>query len=179
MDIFFLYCIYGEGVTYNIPYWLAWYFKKDKDVICGGMFVTRIARYFRLLTNIMRDALHVEPKAHVFKKRSLIAMDVMMDLGRGACCWPTTRQVGEDVEVKEAANEGAANEEASGSAEVYQNMSRGDWQFQYLSTRDNLDPHLQIDPFPRREADYPPYGYTGHMPAGYEYQSGPAPGSFD
>ncbi|GJW28634.1 hypothetical protein Tco_0045509 [Tanacetum coccineum] len=41
-------------------------------------------------------------------------------------------------------------------------------QFQYMSTHDNLDPHLRIDPFPGREADYPPYGYTGHMPPGYE-----------
>ncbi|GJX44221.1 hypothetical protein Tco_0260897 [Tanacetum coccineum] len=98
--------------------------------------------------------------------------------------------VREDEEVEEA-----ANEEAGGSAEVYQNMSRGDWKirqarrmdqqdelrhFQYLSTHDNLDPHLQIDPFPRHEADYPLYGYTGRMPPGYEYQFGPAPpGGFD
>ncbi|GKC05383.1 hypothetical protein Tco_0996993, partial [Tanacetum coccineum] len=33
-----------------------------------------------------------------------------------------------------------------------------------MSTRDNLEPHLQIDPFPGFEADYPPYGYHGHMP---------------
>ncbi|GKD07584.1 hypothetical protein Tco_1187269 [Tanacetum coccineum] len=32
MDLFFLYCIYEEGVTCNIPYWLAQYFKRDKDV---------------------------------------------------------------------------------------------------------------------------------------------------
>ncbi|GKD04641.1 hypothetical protein Tco_1179615 [Tanacetum coccineum] len=62
MDLFFLYCIYEEEVTCNIPYWLAWYFKKDKDVICRGMFVTRTT------------------KEHVFKKRSLIAMDVVMDM---------------------------------------------------------------------------------------------------
>nr|GEV94210.1 zinc finger, CCHC-type [Tanacetum cinerariifolium] len=43
-------------------------------------------------------------------------------------------------------------------------------QFQHLSARDNLDPHLQIDPFQRREADYIPYGYTGPMPDGYEYR---------
>ncbi|GKD15990.1 hypothetical protein Tco_1205148 [Tanacetum coccineum] len=47
--------------------------------------------------------------------------------------------------------------------------------FEYLSTRDNLDPHLQIDPFPRREADYPAYGYTSHMPPGSEYRFSPAP----
>ncbi|GJW33048.1 hypothetical protein Tco_0053080 [Tanacetum coccineum] len=102
---------------------------KEKDLLVGGMFVTRIANSFGLLTNLMVDALSVEPRAHV----------------------------GEEDEVEEA-----ANEEAGGSAE-------------YLSTCENLDPHLQIDPFPRREADYPPYGYTNHMPLGYEYQFGPTP----
>ncbi|GKF60722.1 hypothetical protein Tco_0177508, partial [Tanacetum coccineum] len=133
-----------------------------------------------LLTNLMRDALHVEPKVHVFKKRSLISIDVVMDLGRGKCCWPAARQVGENDEVKEAANEGATNEEAGGFAEQDE---RPNWMydhtvcyFQYLSTRNNLDPHLQIDPFPGREADYPPYGYTGHMPFGYKYCFSPAPG---
>ncbi|GKA48128.1 hypothetical protein Tco_0741086 [Tanacetum coccineum] len=43
-------------------------------------------------------------------------------------------------------------------------------EFQYLSTRDNLEPQLQIDPFPGREADYHPYGYHGHMPPGYAYR---------
>ena len=51
-------------------------------------------------------------------------------------------------------------------------------QFQYLSTRDNLDPHLQIDLFPGREDDYPSYGYTGHMPPGYEYRPDPPSGGF-
>ncbi|GJV57870.1 zinc finger, CCHC-type containing protein [Tanacetum coccineum] len=40
-------------------------------------------------------------------------------------------------------------------------------QFQHLSTRDNLDPHLQIDLFPGRKADYPPFGYHGPMPPGF------------
>ncbi|GKC31788.1 hypothetical protein Tco_1039082 [Tanacetum coccineum] len=163
---------------------------------------SRIARSFGLLTNAMVDALCVEPRAHVFNKRSLISIRVVMDLGGGTCCWPATRQVGEEDEVEEAAEEGAG-----GSANVYRNMSRGDWQvcqgqwmdqqdgrwgqvetwmtrqtdqanwmydhivchFQYFFTHDNLHPHLQIDPFPGREADYHPYGYTGKMPPGYEY----------
>ncbi|GJX56492.1 hypothetical protein Tco_0286389 [Tanacetum coccineum] len=85
IDLFYLYCIYGEGVTCNIPYWLAWYLTgvRDKDLICGGMFVTSIARSFGFLTNAMVDALSVEPRAHIFKKKSLISMRVMMDLGGG------------------------------------------------------------------------------------------------
>ncbi|GKB87027.1 hypothetical protein Tco_0959299 [Tanacetum coccineum] len=47
-------------------------------------------------------------------------------------------------------------------------------EFQYLSTRDNLDPHLQIVPFPGCEADYPPYGYHGHMPPGFAYRPDPS-----
>ncbi|GKB15975.1 hypothetical protein Tco_0849898 [Tanacetum coccineum] len=100
--------------------------------------------------------------------------------------WPNIGDGGfnEDDEAEEA-NEGeAGNEGAGGSADMYRNMSQGDWQeeranwmydhtvrqFQHLSTRDNLDPHLQIDPFPGREADYPPFGYHGPMPLGYAYR---------
>nr|GEV93809.1 hypothetical protein [Tanacetum cinerariifolium] len=125
IDLFFLYCIYAEGVTCNIPYWLAWYLKgvKDKNLTCGGMFVTRIARFFGLLSNAMVEALSVEPRAYVFKKKSLIAMKVLSDLGRGVHCCLTTRQVGKEDEVEES-----ANEEAGGSVDMYQNMTRGDWQ---------------------------------------------------
>ena len=48
-------------------------------------------------------------------------------------------------------------------------------QMQHLSTRDQIEPHLQIDPFPGREQDYPPYGYYGHLPPGYDYRYGPPP----
>jgi hypothetical protein len=55
---------------------------------------------------------------------------------------------------------------------MYDNTIR---QMQHLSTRDHIEPHLQIDPFPSREQDYPPYGYTGHLPPGYDYRFGPPP----
>ena len=48
-------------------------------------------------------------------------------------------------------------------------------QMQHLSTRDHIEPQLQIDPFHGREMDYPPYGYTGHLPPGYDYRYGPPP----
>ncbi|GJU25313.1 hypothetical protein Tco_1163934 [Tanacetum coccineum] len=107
------------------------------------------------------------------------------------CAWLAIRAMEEeededDDEGDEAARGGAGHEEAGGSTAMYRNTSqdeRANWmydhivlQFQYMSTHDNLDLHLQIDPFPRREADYPPYGYTIHMPPGYEYRFGPAPG---
>ncbi|GJU95961.1 hypothetical protein Tco_1320717 [Tanacetum coccineum] len=94
------------------------------------------------------------------------------ELNGGACYWHVIREVGEDDEVKEEVEEGAG-----GSFDVYRNMSRGDWQ--YLSTRYNLDPHLQIDLFPESEVDYPPYGYTRPMPPGYDYRYGPDPGGSD
>ncbi|GJZ78229.1 hypothetical protein Tco_0642901 [Tanacetum coccineum] len=67
LDLFFLYCIYDEGVTCIIPYSLAHYLERftEKDLIVGGMFVTKIARSFGLLTNLMVDALIIEHRAHV------------------------------------------------------------------------------------------------------------------
>ncbi|GJX81455.1 hypothetical protein Tco_0330936 [Tanacetum coccineum] len=70
IDLFHLYCIYSDEVICNIPYWLAKYMvgMREKSLICGGMFVTRIARSYGLLTNEMMRALSVEPSPHVFKK---------------------------------------------------------------------------------------------------------------
>nr|GEW06850.1 hypothetical protein [Tanacetum cinerariifolium] len=55
IDLSYLYCIFGEEVVCNIPYWLAKYLKSvwDKSVIFRGMFVIRIAQSFGLLTNEM------------------------------------------------------------------------------------------------------------------------------
>nr|GEZ12569.1 hypothetical protein [Tanacetum cinerariifolium] len=156
LDLFFLYCIYGEGVTCNIPYWLARYLEKvkKKDLLAGGTFMTKIAKSFGLLTNLMIDTLSVEPQAHVCKARWMDQQDEHWGL--------LNTWIGQQ---EEQANW------------MYDHTVR---HFRYLSTHDNLDPHLQIDPFPEREADYPPYGYTGHMPSGYEYRSGPAPpGGFE
>ncbi|GKA66973.1 hypothetical protein Tco_0766781 [Tanacetum coccineum] len=137
----------------------------------------------------MRDALSIEPPPHVFKKKSLISMGVIMEPQNRICVWPTTRAVEEEDKVKEEAGGDAGNEVARGSADMYRNITqeeRAKWmydhtvcQFQHMSTHDNLDPHLQINPFPGREADYPLYGYTGHMPPGYEYRFGHAPGGFE
>ncbi|GJW36430.1 hypothetical protein Tco_0059350 [Tanacetum coccineum] len=131
---------------------------RDVNVLRGGMFVTRIPRSFGLLSSAMVDALSVEPRAHTFIKKSLVTIEIVMELDGGTCCWPTTRGIGEGDEVKE---------EGEGFAGAYKDMSQGDW--------DNLDPHPQIDPFPGHQADYPSLGYTGHMPTGYDYHYGTAP----
>ncbi|GKB37396.1 hypothetical protein Tco_0882338 [Tanacetum coccineum] len=55
-------------------------------------------------------------------------MGVVMELHNGECFWPTTREVKEDDVVEEAAEGEAGNERARGSADMYRNMSQGDWQ---------------------------------------------------
>ncbi|GKA27163.1 hypothetical protein Tco_0713331 [Tanacetum coccineum] len=86
----------------------------DGEFVVGGMAVkkTRDPRV-RLAHRLLSLG------AHVFRKKSLLAMDVIMELANGACYRPVTRQVGEDYEVEEAANEGAG-----GSDDMYQNMSQ-------------------------------------------------------
>ncbi|GJT19568.1 hypothetical protein Tco_0878274 [Tanacetum coccineum] len=140
IDLFYLYCIFGEGVVCNIPYWLAKYLKsvKDKSVIFGGMFVTRIARSFGLLTNEMVSVLNREPPPHVYRKTSLVKMEVIMELHKGECCWPATREVAEEGDDEEGDGEGG-NEGVEGSTDIYRNMSQGDWQVRQARWMDQQD----------------------------------------
>ncbi|GJV54335.1 putative ribonuclease H-like domain-containing protein [Tanacetum coccineum] len=95
MDLYYLYCIYTNEVICNIPYWLAKYLKSvgDKNLICGGMFITRISWSFGVLTEVV-----VEEE----------------DEG--------------DDEGNEAAGGYAGHEGVRGSADIYCNISQGDWQ---------------------------------------------------
>ncbi|GJT84878.1 reverse transcriptase domain-containing protein [Tanacetum coccineum] len=43
---------------------------------------------FGLLTDELRNALSIEPPPHLFKKKSLIAIGVIMELQNGMCVWP-------------------------------------------------------------------------------------------
>ncbi|GKB56315.1 hypothetical protein Tco_0912501, partial [Tanacetum coccineum] len=113
IDLYYLYCIYTPEVACNIPYWLAKYFKgmREKNLIYGGMLVTRIARSFGLLTNEWRSALSVEPQPHVFKKKSLIAMGVVMELHGGVCVWPEAMaEEEEDDKADDEGDEGAGGD---------------------------------------------------------------------
>nr|GFB26863.1 hypothetical protein [Tanacetum cinerariifolium] len=69
----------------------------------------------------MMDALSVEPLPYIFKKKSLIAIRVVMELHNGAYFWPVTQEVEEDDEVPKGE---AGNEGAGGSANMYRNMSQ-------------------------------------------------------
>nr|GEU51895.1 hypothetical protein [Tanacetum cinerariifolium] len=134
IDLYYLYCIYTNEVICNIPYWLAKYSKSvgDKNLICEGMLVTKIARSFGVLIGKLMNALSVKPTPHVFKKKSLIAMRVIMELHTGGCCWPATREA--EVEEEDEGDDG--RDEATegyvgykgvgGSTNIYRNMSQGD-----------------------------------------------------
>nr|GEU94501.1 hypothetical protein [Tanacetum cinerariifolium] len=81
----------------------------------------------------------VEPPPHVFKKKSLIVMSVIMELQNRMCVWPVTRAMKGEEEAKEEAEGEGANEGAGGSAEMYQNMSQGDWQVRQARWMDQQD----------------------------------------
>ncbi|GKB63976.1 hypothetical protein Tco_0920162 [Tanacetum coccineum] len=142
IDLFYLYCIFGEGVVCNIPYWLAKYLKgaRDKGVIFVRMFVTKIARSFGLLTKEMVSVLNREPPPHVYRKKSLVKMGVIMELHEGECCWPVTRGVVEEDEGGDEEGDGeGGNKGAGGFADIYQNMSVGDWQVRQARWMDQQD----------------------------------------
>ncbi|GJY47594.1 hypothetical protein Tco_0436657 [Tanacetum coccineum] len=134
-----------KGFVCNIPYWLAKYMVgiREKSLICEGMFVTWIAQSYGLLNKEMMGALSVEPSPHVFKKKSLISMRVIMELHNGGCFWPTTLETVEEDEEDdkgdEAAGGDACHEGAGGSADMYCNMSQGDWQVRQAHWMDQQD----------------------------------------
>ncbi|GKA84141.1 hypothetical protein Tco_0805736 [Tanacetum coccineum] len=132
----------------------SWPTIRDSEFAVGSMVAKRIqdprfrlAWSFGILTRSMLGALSVEPQAQL----SYISRD---------------RQMRRRRKLKRMSGD-------------YQ---RSDWmydhtvrQMQYLSTRDHLEPHLQIDPFPGPETGYPPFGFTGPMPPGYDYRYDTAP----
>nr|GEZ79784.1 zinc finger, CCHC-type [Tanacetum cinerariifolium] len=83
IDLFYLYCIFGEGVVCNIPYWL-----------------------INLLTNEMVSVLNREPPPYVYKKTSLVKMEVIIELHEGECCWPDTKEVVEEGEGDDGEGDG-------------------------------------------------------------------------
>nr|GEZ98096.1 zinc finger, CCHC-type [Tanacetum cinerariifolium] len=130
-------------------------------------------------------ALSVESPTQVFGKKSMVAMEIIIELAAGECHWPATRPA--QPQQQEQANEKEEADGRWGQLETWMTRQeqRSDWtyahtvrQMQYLSMRDHLDPHMQIDPFPGREADYPPIGYTRPMPPGYDYRYNTAPVDF-
>ncbi|GJT30567.1 hypothetical protein Tco_0910842 [Tanacetum coccineum] len=141
IDLYYLYCIYTPEVACNIPYCLSKYLKgvREKNLIYGGMLVTKIARSFGLLTDELRDALSIEPLPHVFKKKSLIAMGMIMKLQNGMCVWPALRAVKEEKEAAEEAEGDEGHDGAGGSTAMYQNISQGGWKVHQARWMDQQD----------------------------------------
>ncbi|GJU76537.1 transposon ty3-I gag-pol polyprotein [Tanacetum coccineum] len=96
-DLFFLYCIYNEGVVCNIPFWLARYLKGVKD-------------------------------EEIFKKKSLVAMEIIIEIVPGQCRWVGTREAHQQHQEHEEEEEEANEDCAGGFAKAYRGMSRRDWQ---------------------------------------------------
>ncbi|GKB13976.1 hypothetical protein Tco_0847899 [Tanacetum coccineum] len=89
-----------------------------------GMFVTKIAQSFGLLTNELASVLNRESPPHVYRKTSLVKMGVIMELYEGECCWPATREVVEEGEGDDEEGDGeGGNKGVGGSADIYRNMS--------------------------------------------------------
>ncbi|GKA19975.1 hypothetical protein Tco_0699890 [Tanacetum coccineum] len=90
----------------NIPFWLARYLSavRDGDVVNGGMYMTQLARSFRILTWSMIGALSVATR-------------------------PTQPQQQENAEEEDEGDDDGAG----GNAEAYRGISRRDWQA-YQST---------------------------------------------
>ncbi|GKA88260.1 retrovirus-related pol polyprotein from transposon TNT 1-94, partial [Tanacetum coccineum] len=69
-------------------------------------------------------------------------MGVIMELHEGECYWPATREVMEEGggDYEEGDEEGG-NEGVGGSADIYRNMSQGDWQVRQARWIDQHDAH--------------------------------------
>nr|GEX28985.1 zinc finger, CCHC-type [Tanacetum cinerariifolium] len=108
IDLFYLYCIFGEGVVCNIPYWLAKYLKI--------------------------------PPPHVYRKTSLVKMEVIMELHEGEYYWPATRRVMKESKGDDEEGNGeGGNRGVGGSANIYRNMSQGDYHVRQERWMDQQD----------------------------------------
>ena len=81
MELFYLYCIFGEGFTCNIPYWVSSFFhdNRRRNKLYGGMFVTRIAGDLGILAPSYVKALTPADPPHVYKCKSLKDIGVIVE----------------------------------------------------------------------------------------------------
>ena len=85
MDLFNLYCIHNPGIYCNIPFWVASTLKHSAgsgETICGGMFVTRLARSYEVLRPEIMGYLSSQ-NCRVVKSKSMGQMNVVMMLATG------------------------------------------------------------------------------------------------
>ncbi|GJZ48763.1 zinc finger, CCHC-type containing protein [Tanacetum coccineum] len=84
------------------------------------IYTPEIARSFGLLTNEFRNILSIEHAHHVFKKKSFIAMGIIMELQNGMCAWPAVQAIEEEEDKDD--NEG--DEAAGGDESIYDAWTR-------------------------------------------------------
>ena len=128
MDLFYLYCIHTPGIHCNIPFWVAFTLKHcagSGEAICGGMFVTRLARSYGVLRPEIMGYLSSQ-NCRVVKSKSLGQMNVVMMLATGLWTWYAPPGQGQEDDDEEEEQEQGGY--AVGSEDYYRNMSRGDWQ---------------------------------------------------
>ena len=90
-DLFFLYTIHNPGIYCNIPYWVAIMLThgagtRGTDRICGGMFVTKLARSYGILRPEILEYLS-STSCRTVKSKSLRQMDIVTELAGGFWTW--------------------------------------------------------------------------------------------
>jgi hypothetical protein len=130
-----LYTIFSADVYCNIPFWVASYLRtsvgeRDIDKVYGGMFVTRLARSYGLLTPQIIGYLSDCGNCRVVRAKSLRQMSIVMPERNGTYRWyekggPDIEEDADD-EVDPQQHQFQGYEE--GTADYYRHMSRGDWQ---------------------------------------------------
>ena len=91
-DLFYLYTIFSADVYCNIPFWVASYLRtsvgeRDIDKVYGGMFVTRLARSYDLLTPPIMGYLSDCGACRVVRAKSLRQMSIVMLMRNGTYNW--------------------------------------------------------------------------------------------
>nr|GEW74162.1 MAK10-like protein [Tanacetum cinerariifolium] len=84
------------------------------------------------------DGSSIDPPPHVFKKHSLITIGVLIELQNEICVWLALRAVEEEKEANEEAEGDVGHKGVGGSAEIYPNMTQGDWQVRQVRWMDQL-----------------------------------------
>ena len=90
-DLLFLYTIHNPGIYCNIPYWVAIMLThgagtRGTDRICGGMFVTKLARSYGILRPEILEYLS-GTSCRTVKSKSLGQMDIVTELAGGFWTW--------------------------------------------------------------------------------------------
>nr|GEV75575.1 hypothetical protein [Tanacetum cinerariifolium] len=81
-----------------------------------------------ILTRSVIGALSVEPPTQIFKKKSLVSMEIIIELVPGWCHLVGTREAQHQQRKHEEEEEEADEDGVGGCAEAYRGMSQRDWQ---------------------------------------------------